>query len=467
MIHQLALAAALSAPSVIRPIAPSFVTTRFVRLRLDVAAYGIHGAGEIDVDRANGRFVRRFDVGPVSEREGWDGVRAWRADATGMPRIEGNVDERTSVLEWSRLLAPDAGGAPREPMLRPPDESVDSKTGDLTAVVRHIGQQDERTTFGDYRDASGFHVPFTIADVSESGVWNARVNAVETPSSIATDAFAPPPEPNDASLGGIAAVDLIAPIEYPTVAVSLNGAAPLRFLLDTGGQNVISPSAAKHLGIDVVGGGTVGGGGAGLAKVRYATVRSVRVGAAEMRDQPFIVLDVHGSPFDGIIGYELLARFAARIDFRHQRLQLARDGRAFARAGVEVPMVFNERQPQVDGDVDGIPATLAIDTGSPPAVIVYAPFVRAHDLITRYHALPARETYSGVGGPVRTYLASARELRLGEQRIDDVPLLLADAKAGGEANPTIAANIGDDILRRFTVVLDYRAGMIRFETPER
>ena len=54
---------------------------RYVRLRLDVTAYGVPGHGEIVVDRTLGRFVRRFDAGPVSEREGWDGVRAWRADA--------------------------------------------------------------------------------------------------------------------------------------------------------------------------------------------------------------------------------------------------------------------------------------------------------------------------------------------------------------------------------------------------
>ena len=79
-------------------------TPRFVRLKLDVSAYGVPGHGEIIVDRTVGRFVRRFDAGPVSEREGWDGVRAWRADATGMPRIEGNVDERGMIRAWARLL---------------------------------------------------------------------------------------------------------------------------------------------------------------------------------------------------------------------------------------------------------------------------------------------------------------------------------------------------------------------------
>ena len=96
MIAQLAVAVSLAGVPVIRPARSS--SARYVRLSLDVTAYGVPGHGEIVVDRATGAFVRRFDAGPVSEREGWDGVHAWRADATGMARVEGNVDERGAIV---------------------------------------------------------------------------------------------------------------------------------------------------------------------------------------------------------------------------------------------------------------------------------------------------------------------------------------------------------------------------------
>jgi hypothetical protein len=461
MLHALALAAAVATnPTVLR--SASAPAPRFVRLRLDVTAYGIGGHGEIVVDRTTGRFVRRFDAGPVSEREGWDGKRAWRADATGMPRVQGNGDERAAILEWARLLAPDAS-LPPDRAVRAPDVATDPAS-EVTSVVRHIGHAAEHTTFADYRSTSGFFVPFTIADTSENGTWTARVTAVEAPHAPGDAAFALPPEPHDRTLRGVSVVSMIGKTDVPVIPVSVDGGPPLRFVLDTGGQNVITPQAAKRAGLEVAGEGTVGGAGASLASVQFASARSVRVGAAEMRDQPFLVLDFGATaPVDGIIGYELLARFAARIDMLHDRVDLAPDARALARSGVAVPFVFDDRQPQLEGAIDGIPGALTLDTGSASAVDVNAPFVAAHDLRARYHADVGGYPISGVGGSVHAYFAHAKELRFGPLAVPDVDLLLTDARSGAEADPTVAANVGEQVLHRFTLVLDYRRTTVTFE----
>ena len=440
---------------------------RFVRLRLDVTAYGIPGHGEIVVDRALGRFVRRFDAGPVSEREGWDGVHAWRADATGMPRVEGNVDERGMIRAWARLLAAMPGDAPCDCGSRAPEVTTDAARAHVTSVALHVGSDTQHVSFGDYRRAGALVVPFTIENSSENGTWTARVRAVETPRTLAPTAFAPPPEPHDATLSGVASIPLVAGLPLPVIEESIDHGPPLRCLLDTGGQNAISPSAAKRAGLNVVGAGTVGGAGAGLANVRYATVRSVRIGTVELRDQPFVVLDFGDDwLFDCIAGYELLARFAARLDFANDVLELAADARSLAGSGTTVPMTFADRQPQLDGALDGIAGAVTIDTGSVAGAEVYAPFANAHDLAAHYHAVPAG-SIRGVGGPVPISYGHADELRLGELRIRNVPLMLTDATAGGESNPTVAINLGDLVLRRYTLLLDYRRGTIRFDTPQK
>ncbi|HEX3467223.1 MAG TPA: pepsin/retropepsin-like aspartic protease family protein [Candidatus Elarobacter sp.] len=470
MIAQLALTASLAGMPVIRPGGNAGATARYVRLSFDVDAYGVPGHGEIVVDRATGDFVRRFDAGPVSEREGWDGTHAWRADATGMARIEGNVDERGAIIVWSRLLAPVKDDEPCTVCgSRPPDVTVATPSGFATAVVRHVGEQTERTTLADYRRDGNFVVPHTITDTSENGTWELHVRTVETPAAVAASTFAPPPPPHDATIDGVATGPLLGPTVIPTLNVSVNGGAPLRFALDTGGQNVISPDAARKLGMEIVGNGTVGGAGAGLAKIQYAWARTVAVGSAQMRDQPFLVLDLgKGIPFDGIVGYELLARFAVRLDFAHERYAIAADAHALGdQPGTDVPMVFDDRQPQVDGVLDGIPGAVTIDTGSASALDVNAPFAIAHDLRTKYHAVDAGSPIAGVGGPVHAYLAKAEELELGAVRFTGVPLLLTDATAGAEANPTVAANVGDQVLRRYNLLLDYRRDIVRFESPGR
>src|SRR6202034_4190067 len=136
----------------------------------------------------------------------------------------------------------------------------------VMAVVRHIGEQTERTTFSDYRREGGFVVPHVLTDTSENGTWALHVRSVETPATLPASTFAPPPDPHDASIDGVVSDAFAASLPVPVLAVSVNGGAPLHFALDTGGQNVISPDAARRLGMQIVGNGTVGGAGAGLVR---------------------------------------------------------------------------------------------------------------------------------------------------------------------------------------------------------
>ncbi len=416
--------------------------------------------------------MRRFDAGPVSDREGFDGVRAWRADATGMARVQGNADQRGAIVAASYLYAraphPSAtealAGGVRvryRGLSRP--INLRAAGGVLAEARLPVGEDTVSTTFGGYRTVAGLRVPFALAERSSNGKWTARVRAVESLRGVPREAFAPPPPPRDATLAQLTRIP-IDPGEV--IAVRINGAAPMRFLLDTGGQNVITPQAAARLGLTLAGSGSVGGAGAGIAPTRYTTARSMRIGEAELRDQPFVVLDLGPSaPFDGIVGYELFARFAARLDFARHTLELAPSATAFGAGGTLVPMVFDDRQPQVSGAIDGLPAAITIDTGSDEAVDVNTPFVRAHRLDRVYRVTPRSLLFYGVGGAVDGWRTTARELRLGNVVIRDVRLALTDARAGVEMDPSVAANVGDQVLHRFTIIFDYAHGLLRFTSP--
>jgi len=465
----LAVAAAPPLP-VVQPLSPA--APRFVRLRLDVVAYGIAGRGEIVIDRRTGRFVRRFDTGPTSEREGFDGTCAWRADATGLARVQGNVDQRGAILADSYLFA----RAPRPAAVvtegsgervryrsvsRALDLAPQSARPLLARSAQAVGEDVVTTTFDEYRSAAGLRLPFALSQRSNNGVWTARVRSVEVLRRVPPAAFAPPAPPHDATLAGVTRLALSAD---HAVEVRIDGGPPLRFMVDTGGQNVITPEAARRLHLAVVGAGRVGGAGASIEAIRFTRARSVRLGRAELRDQPFLVLELGmGVPFDGIVGYELFARFAARLDLANGTLELAPRAALFRGHGVAVPMVFADRQPQVDGSIDGLPAALTIDTGSAEAVDVNTPFARAHALARRYRVGPRSMLYAGVGGEVDGWLTRAREVKLGRVAVRDVRLALTDARAGVEIDPSIAANVGDQVLRRFRIVFDYAHGELRFE----
>jgi hypothetical protein len=184
-----------------------------------------------------------------------------------------------------------------------------------------------------------------------------------------------------------------------------------------------------------------------------------------MRNQPFLVIDsslLRG--VDGIVGFELLSRFATRIDYRTNTLTLASSLPQSWIDGVDpTPFVFRSRAPQIEGSIDAFGGSLTIDTGNSGVLDVNAPFARIHDLWTYYHAaLPKKGTLAGVGGAVMSSNIVVKKLRLGSATLTNVHGDLTQATAGVEANPSFAANLGEGILRKFTLVLDYAHERVYF-----
>jgi len=449
-----------------------------VRLRFSGAVFGIAGDGTLVVDRWTGRYVLHLDAGPAGESEGFDGTHAWRADASGMPRIEGNLDQRAAMVDFAHVLSPAGGNgrliskradSPSELLecagigSRPVRITLDPGNGYVRELEQHVGANVTRTSFDDYRSVDGVVVPYSIKRSDDNGTWEAKVNDVTTGGAPAPDELAPPPVPRDSELeSGPNAVALAVPVHYPIVSVTVNGVR-LRFILDTGGQNVITPAAAKRIGAQAVGGGTVGGAGAGLASIRYAWIDRMQVGPALMRHQAFIVLSLGKlvDGVDGIVGYELLARFATRLDFVHATLTFYRDAPATAGETI-VPMRFLDRQPEIDASLDGLSGAMSIDTGSSGSIDVNSPFAQSHRLAYRYPLQVRGMTYAGVGGAVSAEFVRGHELRIGNLSLAGPLVSITAATGGFESDPTVAANIGDTVLHHFTITFDYPHQQIAF-----
>jgi membrane-associated protease RseP (regulator of RpoE activity) len=84
-----------------------------------------------------------------------------------------------------------------------------------------------------------------------------------------------------------------------------------------------------------------------------------------------------------------------------------------------------------------------------------APFAAEHGLADRYRANRSATVGYGVGGPSRALLARAGKLSIGALLIDAPVAELVTDKAGAAEAARTAGNIGGDLLKRFTLTLDY------------
>lgn len=472
MMFAVLAAAMIASPVVIAQPASNAPPARYVRMNMKVDAYGINGNGTLLVDRRTGRYFQHFDIGPASFYQGFDGARAWESDGKGATAIQGNAVDRGTVIAWGYFFAFPRPIQVNGPAFHYPDIPqavsfrLDAAAHQPQRFALSNGLADETITFGKYRAfAGGITAPAAISFTDDNGTWKARVTSVDVVRSVRSSDFAPPTLAEDFRVsGGVTSVHFLTATEI-LIPVRINNGPPLHFILDTGGQNVLLEPAVKRLGLRTVGHGTVGGAGAGVIPTSFATVRSVRIGSAEMRNQPFLVLDTPLlKGIDGIVGFELLSRFGARIDYRTNTLTLAASVPDAWKNGVAAtPFTFRSHQPQVVGAIDAFPATLTIDTGNSGDLDINAPFALRHHLWTYYRAAkPKHGSLVGVGGRVPTSNVTVRRLQLGAATLQNVYGDLTQAVRGIEAHPAVAANVGEGVFRNFTLVLDYSRGQLYF-----
>src|SRR6185312_9135575 len=100
-----------------------------------------------------------------------------------------------------------------------------------------------------------------------------------------------------------------------------------------------------------------------------ATVKRVAVGDAVLSNQQFSVAPVRagfgvsaGQPVDGLIGFEVLARFVTTFDYGKRRAVLRLPGRE--RLSHAFPFVLNGRIPQFGCRINREATQCTLDTGS-------------------------------------------------------------------------------------------------------
>lgn len=244
---------------------------------------------------------------------------------------------------------------------------------------------------------------------------------------------------------------------------------PVRFLVDTGGVNLLTPAAAKRLGLATEGGGAAVAAGAGAERVevRRTGADELRVGAAVFSKPTFLVIDMvrfesmEGAAVDGLVGYEVFRRFGVQVDYENRMLTLSEPERFVPPAGATVlPFEMHHHIPVIEGSMDGLPLRLGLDTGARTSMTMHSPFVREHQLEKRYDNGPESVIGWGVGGPVRGRPTQMGALQLGALRVEGIVGNLFSGDRGALANPQISANLGGGVLRRFTVAFDYRAKQV-------
>ncbi len=456
---------------------------------------GVKGSAESWTDLRSGSYAQYADAGPVGGAQGFDGTHAWNEDASGIvwddasrPALLGAID--AVYMNRYLLWAPDRGGAAVTPLGEKTDAGhrydalqitpkgsvpfelwIDAATHLPVRMIATFGGSTTTTTYGDYRSVDGLNVPFAqTSETDGNGSTFSGTSAVANDPGAAAGLRRPAEHVTDFTLpSGTTTIPFELVDNHVALPVTIDGKGPFRFLFDTGGQNIIDVDVAKQLGLGSAGNGAGSGVGAATEAVQFATVGALGVGDATLRKQTFVVAPVHagfgissGKPVDGLIGFEVLARFVTTFDYGTKNIVLRTPAAATPVAeGKTIAFSFYGQHPMIDCAIGGFAGQCVLDTGSRIGLTVLSPFLAAHPSVVPPNAAAVGANGFGIGGASLGRLGRTT-LAIAGYTIPDVITDLSTQTKGAFAEPYYAGNVGAGVLKRFAVTFDYAHQTVAF-----
>lgn len=467
----------------------------------------ISTAGSVTVAGAVGNFSTTIDLhtgymrmvtdeGPVHDVSGFDGI-AWdahdgettqddlpglQADAVTQAYLARNGWWRSGDSAAMAPLGVEHVGARTFDVVRvtprggsPIDAWIDRDTHLLARTVAHTDGGMTSTEYGDYRNSgtilTAYHQTLTDATGARTDY---RAKSVKVSRYLPREALARPAQRVYGTLGAATSTIpfrlLGGTFGQIAIRASLDG-RDATLLFDSGGQNFLTAGAARRLNVVTGGGANLSGGGAGTEAATFGQVSSVVLGSARLATQQFIVAALpyvivhpsHDLTIDGLVGGEILNAFRTTVDYERHTITFASFNSPAPHDGVSVPFLSDGQHVYVRAVVDGVSGLFGIDTGDGGGVTIFAPFATAHGIRAGTPYVSA----GGVGGTVSGSTYRGRTLVIGGVALARPVVDISGSQGGAFGSRSIAGNIGERVLDRFSLTFDYRARELTFTPNDR
>jgi hypothetical protein len=252
-----------------------------------------------------------------------------------------------------------------------------------------------------------------------------------------------------------------------------NFADTLNFILDTGSGGISldsltclrlkltpQPSDRTILGI------------AGVRQVKFLYNEKLHLPGLTVDSLNFHVNDydiltsVYGEKIDGIIGYSFFTRYIVQINYDSLRISVYSKGTfRYPKGGYMLRPVIASlpiMSAQVS-DARKVENRFYFDTGAGLCSLLSTDFASDSNLLDSRKASFFTQA-QGLGGKATMKLTTLREVRIGPFKFRKVPTYIFDDQYNVTSYPNLGGLIGNDILRRFNVILNYDRRMI-YLTP--
>lgn len=238
----------------------------------------------------------------------------------------------------------------------------------------------------------------------------------------------------------------------------------LNFILDTGSSGISLDSlTASYLKLEPVPSEKTIRGIASIHKVSFLHNQKLRFPGLTIDSLDFHVNDysiltaVYGEQIDGIIGYSVFSRYIVKLDYDSNKVSFWTNGTIrYPRGGYLLKPSINLLVAQTARvrDEGSAGTRFLYDMGAGVCMLLTRDFVNDSNFLYKKKKTWTKEG-EGLGGKIDMELMVIREVKVGPYRFRNVPVFVFDDSTDVTNYPYMGGILGNDILRRFNVILNY------------
>lgn len=238
----------------------------------------------------------------------------------------------------------------------------------------------------------------------------------------------------------------------------------LNFILDTGSGGIsLDSTRVIELGLKPEPSDRSIRGIAGIRKVSFLYNQKLKLPNLTIDSLNFhvnnydILANVYGERIDGIIGYSVISRYIIKLNYDSSIIEFwSRGVLKYPRGGYLLKPFISTLPVQTVKvrDERSITTRFLFDIGAGMNMIFSTDFINDSSLLSKKRKLYAKEA-EGLGGKIDMAITVIKEVKLGPYRFRNVPVYVFDDVYNATSYPYLGGLIGNDLLRRFNVIINY------------
>ncbi len=238
----------------------------------------------------------------------------------------------------------------------------------------------------------------------------------------------------------------------------------LNFVFDTGSGGIsLDSTTAANLKLPLTKSEKTIRGIAGIRNVEFAQNHQLHFKGLHADGLDFHINDyelltsVYGVKIDGIIGYSFIRRYVIKIDYDFNVVEIYTPGNyRYPRGGQLLRPSFTTLPRQIARieDARAIYNRFIFDTGAGLCFLLSRDFIDDSSLFkTNKKFYPTQ--VEGLGGKKQMELTVVKSVKIGAFKFRKVPVYVFDDTYNVTSYPLLGGLIGNELLRRFNVILNY------------